>query len=176
MGNDMTVSLLEKMQEILQKEVCDKVELRESADSSSEYKIVHPICFIGYKPPDMGIDELFNGQNSIPCLIIGVGKATDNGENSELAIEMFFAVDSPGVLDDNKKFTPNFEGYINLLNFIDKTKAFLLRDSFNFDFMIINSEIESGMCEEQAYPLWFGYLKFKIKYNAYPSINVAKYL
>lgn len=172
----MTVTLLEKMQEVLQKEVCDKVEIRESADSGTEYKIVHPICFVGYIPPDMNVAELFNGQNSIPCMVIGVSDDLDNGQSAELDIELFFAVDSPGVLDENKKFTPNFEGYINLLNFIDKTKAFLLRDSFAFDFMIINSEMKSGLCKEQAYPLWFGYLKFKARHSAYPSVDMTKYL
>lgn len=169
----MTVTLLKKLQEVLQKEVCNKIELRESIDE--KYNLVNPSCFIGWIPPKTSLIESMQKQNSIPCMVIGAGKSIDTGESEEVEITLHLAVYSPG-FEDEKGLSPNYDGYVDLLNLMDKTKAFLLRDSFNFDFMIINSELESGLYEEQAYPTWFGYIKFKARYNAYPNIDTSKYL
>ncbi|MEG0693348.1 MAG: hypothetical protein RR444_09750 [Oscillospiraceae bacterium] len=175
----MTVTLLEKLKSILQREVCDKIELRESDDDNEGYRVVNPSCFIGWIPPDnqmMQFGESLQKQKSIPCLVVGMEKAVDVGEHEEVDIKLNFAVYSPGEVDQSGVLNVNFEGYVSLLNFIDKTKAFLIKDSFNLDCMIINSEIESGVFEEQAYPIWLGYMKFKVRRNAYPKIDKQKYL
>ena len=70
--------------------------------------------------------------------------ATDDGTDAEIGIRISAAVYSPGKHEPTEgdliKYTPDFNGYHDLLNLIDKTVAELSRN------LIINNAITMLSC------------------------------
>mgnify|MGYP005835157803 CR=1 FL=1 len=177
--NDITI--LEEIQKLLQKNVADHIKLQKANDKDIfNYELVSPQIHIGWIPPKgflpEGLDE------GIPCIIIGHDEGNDDGRTADINIRLSFVVFSPGKhdtkdIDELKNYTPNFEGYRDLLNLMEKTKQEILRNQIINKAFVIQYPIKWGMYQEQPYPYWYGWITFSIRKQAYPPAAIAeKYL
>lgn len=175
-----TVTILENIKTFLKDNVCANIKLQKANDNDVDnYELVNPAVHIGWIPPKGFIPTEL--EQTIPCLVVGMDESIDDGIEGSIPIRISAAVYSPGLHAPNDKgvieCTPDFNGYIDLLNFIDLTVAEIAKNQ------IINSEpiiypIKSGMyTEQQPYPYWYGWITFSVKKQSYqPALIAEKYL
>lgn len=170
-----TVATLEILKHFLEEQVSPNIKLQKASDENVlDYTLVQPNVFIGWVPPEGYLpNEL---ESSIPCLVVGLDTGADSQEESVFNIKISFAVYSPGEHRPDGGYTPNFNGYIDLLNLIDLTKAKLSQSHVLNQKLIISDEIKWGMYQEQPYPYWYGYMTFSVQGGAYPRVEVEKLL
>lgn len=170
-----TVATLDILKHFLEKQVSQNIKLQKASnDNVLDYTLVKPNVFMGWVPPEGYLpNEL---ESSIPCLVVGLDTGVDTQEESAFNIKISFAVYSPGEHKLDGGYTPNFNGYIDLLNLIDLTKAKLSRAHVIGEKLIISDEIKWGMYQEQPYPYWYGYMTFSVQGSAYPRAEVEKLL
>lgn len=173
-----TVTILNYIKEFLAKKVASNIKLQKPNDNNiRSYELVNPNVFIGWIPPEGYLaDEV---ESAIPCLIVGMDEGNDGDTNASLNIRLSFAVYSPGEhvpQDDNVIYTPSFQGYIDLLNFIDLAKAVLIKNTIINNAVMIDSNVKWSMYKEQPYPYWYGWIAFSVKSVAYPKVNIEKLL
>lgn len=165
-----TVAVLENIRDFLLSNVSPGIQLQQSNDKNiAEYELVNPNVFVGWIPPNGYLPE--GVETAIPCLIVGLDEAADNGEEGQYNIRISAAVFSPGLhepVETEIQYTPDFQGYIDLLNLIDRTKAELLKNR------IASPPLKWGMYQEQPYPYWYGWITFSIQKRSYPPSEIVK--
>lgn len=168
-----TVSVLETLKTFLENHVDIKLQ-KDDGDNVGNYELVKPAVHVGwippkgYLPPDM--------KAVIPCLIVGIDEATDDAESEELNIRISAVVYSPGQHNPDGTYTPDFRGYNDLLNLIDRTKAALLRNQIINNSVVIQYPVKWGMYQDQPYPYWYGWLTFTVRKMAYPQREILRNL
>lgn len=152
---------LEALRDFLIEKVTAQIRLKKPNDKNvMDYKLVNPSVHIGWIPPNGYVPKEIG--TSLPCILVGHDDGEDNGEESSLDIRLSFAVWNPGY-NDGEKSIPNFEGYRDLLNFIERTRNELFKQKIIKEKMTIQHPVKWGMYEEQPYPYWYGWMTFKIK-------------
>ncbi|WP_035172457.1 hypothetical protein [Caldanaerobius polysaccharolyticus] len=151
--------ILEGLQKYLIDNVSSKIKLQKPNDNIKDYELVHPAVFIGWLPPKNYLPP--GMESEMPCIVVGLDEGTDDGQDASLNIRISFAVFSPGLYDSTGQYTPNFDGYKDLLNLITLTRIELSK-SMSIGTAIIEKPFKWGMYEEQPYPYWYGYLTFSI--------------
>lgn len=170
-----TVRALELVKTFLEEQVSPNIRLQKASDEDVlHYELVHPNVFIGWVPPQGYLPE--NLDSNIPCLVVGLDTGVDTHKESEFDIKISFAVYSPGEHKPDSTYTPNFKGYIDLLNLMDLTKAKLSQQIILGNKLKISDEIKWGMYQDQPYPYWYGYMTFSLQGSAYPRVEVQKLL
>lgn len=174
----MTLSLLQGIKKNLFENVCKDIKLREPADENIyEYNLVNPQAFIGWVPPNaQDVQETLKdtlGQRSIPCLVVSYDEDNDDGQENVTQIRLTLVVYSPGVQTDEGEFTEDFTGYENLINFMDRTKAFLLRSKLSLGVTAIISSVKSSLYKEQPFPYWVGNITFTCQNQPYVRLDLA---
>lgn len=153
---------LEAIQKFLQVNVAPNIKLRKPNDKKvTDYKLINPSIHIGWIPPNGYLPPEIEA--AIPCAIIGHDEGQNDGEESELNIRLSFAIWNPGFQDTEQNLTPSFDGYKDLLNFIEKTKQELISKRIIGGKTKVEFPVKWGMYQEQPYPYWYGYITFKVK-------------
>lgn len=178
----MTLSLLQKIRDSLYKNVCMDIKLRESADDNVyNYKLVNPKAFVGWIPPisqnageslECLLTEM-ESQKSVPCLLVSYDEDEDDGQSNTTNVRLIFAVYGPGLQIKEKEIIEEYTGYESLINFMDRTKAFLLRTKLALGVTAIVSSVKSSLYKEQPFPIWMGSLTFTCQNEPYVNLDVA---
>ncbi|MDF2891243.1 MAG: hypothetical protein K0R80_1610 [Clostridia bacterium] len=177
-----TVTILGKIKEFLEEEVAPKIKLQKASDNNVDsYELVNPQVFIGWLPPNGCIPEGLT--HTIPCLLVGLEDSSDDGNEGEINIRISAAVYSPGMHKiagvaeaSTTEFKADFQGYVDLLNLLDRTTAKLIKAQVIKNSVPLVYPVKSGMYQEQPYPFWYGWITFSVKRPAYPKVDVAKFL
>ena len=169
---------LNNIKEFLEETVKPQIQLQKASDNNvNSYELMHPNVFVGWVPPKGFLPSGMLA--AIPCLIVGMDDGEDDGESDELRIRVTAAVYSPGEhkpKSDGLEYTPDFQGYKDLLNLLERTKAEFLKNSIIKNALKVHKPIKRGMYEELAYPYWYGWVTVTVSKSAYPQVDIAKLL
>lgn len=168
-----TVEVLEVIKGFLEGAATGIKLQKDSQDNVLAYELVNPCVVIGWLPPKGYLPEGI--ETSIPCMVVGLEDGADTGEHTQLQIKISFAVYSPGEHTEGG-YTPNFNGYIDLLNFMDYVKAQFIKHTIIENKVKVSDEITWGMYDEQPYPYWYGYMKLSVTGMPYPKVEIEKLL
>ncbi|MTI49702.1 MAG: hypothetical protein FH761_17870 [Firmicutes bacterium] len=172
-----TVNVLKDLKDFLSENVANEIKLKSPDDNNvNSYALVNPAVFIGWLPPKGYLPSMF--ESSIPCIVVGMDNGADNTKKSTIDLKISFATFSPGEYEEKEgqAFTPSFNGYIDLVNLIDKTKAALSKNRILASKYTLEDDIRFGMYEEQPYPYWYGFMTFSVKGSSYPITDIEKQL
>lgn len=153
--------ILDVLKSRLEKEVASHIKLQKAREKESEeIELVNPIVAIGYLPPSSYLPK---GYTTIPAILVGIDEGEDNNDEASINIRLTFAVYGPGTHKEGK-WAPDFEGYRDLLNLIERTKINLFSNPIIEGRTTVSKPIRWGMYEEQPYPYWYGWMSFKANY------------
>lgn len=172
-----TMAILEAVQAFLQEKVTPTIKLQKPNDSNvMEYSLVNPRVHVGWIPPKGYLPE--GMESAIPCLIIGMDDASkDNMEEYNLRISA--AVYSPGLHAPNESgkiiYTPDFQGYQDLINLIDRTVRTLEENPIIGGKGAVRDPIKWGIYQqEQPYPYWYGWITLTVARPSIPSADIVR--
>ena len=178
-----TVKELEGIQSFLKEKVCKNFKLKKPNDKNvDEFELVNPNVFVMNFPPK---NYLPNGIKSIiPCIIVNFDEGNDDGKTSETNLRLIFVVYSPGFHEKNSEniveAIPNGNGWIDLLNFMDKTKATILKHQI-LNGITIQYPCKWGVYQKEEQtpetdPYFYGWITFGIRNQSYPAAQIDKLL
>ncbi len=169
------VELIDNLTEWLQKEVCDKIELKKASlrgDASYEYELVHPTAFPCFCPTQ---DKAQLPRT--PSVTVQIDKASDDLANeSTVDIALVFSVWNTGTHDNRnseRKFEKHLEGWRDLWHFID-----LAREAIRHSFSVAGYRVTGSiglrpLAGDNAilgtYPYFFGEVTFSVETIESPS-------
>jgi len=175
-----TVKVLNEIKEFLESNVKPNIKLRLPNDNDiTSYSLINPNVFVGWVPPKGYLPE--NVNFSVPCIVVGLDDGEDDNIDSSYKIRLTFVVYSqlfsPNQASNNaENVYANYDGYIELLNFIDLTKAKLRNETIINKYIKIDSSILWSMYLEQPLPYWYGYMTLTVRNSAYPASNMESML
>lgn len=163
------IVVLEAISSFIKEEVASKIKLQKANDDNIlAYELVPPEVHIGWIPPNGLIPKEITV--IIPGIIVGFDDADDDGQDAGMNVRLSFAVFSPGSHklkeDGSTDFTPDFQGYRDLMNLIEKTKQSLIRNRIIGGITTVEPPFKRGMYQEQPYPYWYGWLTFRARMNS----------
>lgn len=172
-----TMTILQSLETFLKEKVVPTIKLQKANDNDiEEYTLVNPSVHIGWLPPKGYLPE--GMEAAIPCLVVGLDDATKDSE-ADFSIRISAAVYSPGLhkpneVDDTKlDYYPDFKGYHDLLNLIDRTVFHLERNVIIDRKATLEGPIKWGMYpDQQPYPYWYGWITFSLRKNAAQSAGL----
>jgi len=171
-----TVEIVDGIRDWLNKNVCSQIKLKKPSDDDvSLFELVNPVAYSVYYPAKKSNEDV-----GVPSVVVIPDEGTDNGENFTLPIRLVFCIYSPGFHGADDSFKPDNDGWRDLLNFMDRTKASILR-SQNLDGISVGMPLNIGLSapEEQTPaldPYYFGYITFNAITPSYPRSNVSSLL
>lgn len=173
------MKVLEVIEEFLKEKVTPTIKLQKADDDNvGEYLLVNPATHIGWIPPKGYWPE--GMESAIPCLIVGFDEFSKDSE-ADYNIRISGAVYSPGLHKPNESdqtkidYFPNFEGYRDLINLIDRTVDMLTKHHIIGQMVSIDGPVRSGIYQDQQpYPYWFGWITFSVKKNAVQAVELYK--
>ncbi|WP_024831606.1 hypothetical protein [Ruminiclostridium josui] len=156
--------ILEVLQKFLQENVASKIKLQKPTEDKS-YVLVNPSVHVGWIPPklpeNMRPEEQIKDVPAIPCIVVGTDNGEDDGKSASMDIRLTFVTYNPGLVSKGK-LIPNFEGYKDINNLRTLTREQLAKAAVIGGKATVQQPFTWGMYEEQPYPHWMGWLKFKI--------------
>lgn len=172
-----TISILESLKNFCKEKVTKNIKLQKPDNNVNNYELVNPAVHIGWIPPKGFLPEELDV--AIPCLIVGLDEASDDSMDATYNIRISAVVYSPGLHQPDKTgkiiYQPDFQGYRDLVNLIDKTIAQLKKHRTVCEYASIQDPIKWGMySQEQPYPFWYGWITFTVRKAAYPAAEIAK--
>ncbi len=122
-----TVKVLNDLKGFLEEHVAKHIELKYPDDDNAySYKLIHPSVFVGWLPPKGYLPQGL--ESTIPCMVVGMDNGSDDTTESGLRIKLSMATYSPGEYGkEEQSLKPSFNGYVDLVNLFDATKAALLK-------------------------------------------------
>ncbi|RII32849.1 hypothetical protein D2A34_21885 [Clostridium chromiireducens] len=179
----LTVSTLDEIKLFLQQNVCSKHKLKKPNDKNvDEFELVNPNVFIMNFPPKNFLPDGI--KSTIPCIMINFEDGIDDNQTSDMNVRLIFIVYNPGFHKENSEniveVTPDGNGWIDLLNFIDKTKAEILRNRI-LNGITIQSPLKWGIYQKEEQipdtdPYFYGWITFGTQNKAYPASQIDKLL
>jgi hypothetical protein len=173
-----TMTTLETVQSFLQEKVTPTIKLQKPSDSNiMDYTLVNPEVHIGWIPPKGYLPE--GMESAIPCLIVGMDDGSEDDTDEEFNLRISAAVYSPGLHEPDKngglKYTPDFQGYRDLVNFIDRTLQAIRKNPIIKGKVKVKKPIKSGMYQqEQPYPYWYGWITFTVSKTSIPPAEIVR--
>lgn len=156
-----TVSVLESVKVYLEREVAATIKLQIPSDENIlAYELAHPTVFVGWVPPK----GLLSIEPNFPCLVVGFDQGKHQTSKKTYNLRISAAVYSPGTHELQEgvmTYKPNYQGYIDLLNLIDRTINCLIK-SEQIETLEIAQDISWSMYDEQPYPYWYGYISLTL--------------
>ncbi|RPF41911.1 hypothetical protein EDD70_2971 [Hydrogenoanaerobacterium saccharovorans] len=174
----MTVTALNELKAYFERNVLDGVLLQKPNDNNIlDYTLVQPAVHMGWIPPN----GVLSPENvvTIPCLVVGLDEKESSSDDTTLNLRITVAIYDAGLHKQSgeaMEYASNFEGYITLLNLMDKLEAQVLKDRVFAGKYELASPIKSKLYDEQPYPYWYGQLKFTVTREAYPVTRYEDYL
>lgn len=174
-----TISVLESLQSFLLERVTPTIKLQKPNDNKiQEYELVDPQAHVGWLPPNGYLPE--GMESAIPCLVVGLDEGSLDPTDKEFKIRISAAVFSPGLHAPNGSgeiiYTPDFQGYMDLLNLIDRTLNQLNKNPIINGKLTINGPVKFGMYQEQPYPYWYGWITFTVAKPSIPPAEIVRNL
>lgn len=173
----MTVTALQEIKKYYDNLLAD-VRLQKPNDNDIlDYTLVQPAVHIGWIPPG-GVLPTENTA-TIPCLVVGLDEKESSSDDTTLNLRITVAIYDPGLHQqsgETMEYASNFEGYITLLNLMDKLEAQMLKDRVLAGKYELASGIKAKLYDEQSYPYWYGYLSFSVTNEAYPVTRYSEFL
>lgn len=173
-----TVSSLNHIKKWLEDLIAsDRIELKAAPkdNRTDAYKLVSPAVHIGLVPPNGVLDQATGIR--IPCLILGTPETDGDRDGSEMNLQITAIVYDPGFQksDGNNQLqlNPNFDGYVTLLNFLDRVKSWIQREDGAANQFQLESSVKLKTYEEQPWPYWYGFLTFTVSGEPYPVTKYA---
>lgn len=171
-----TIAVLEALQAFLQDKVTPTIELQKPSNNNvKDYTLVNPSVHIGWLPPNGYLPD--GMESAIPCLVVGLDDASEDAQGKDLNIRISAAVYSPGLHAPDASgviiYTPDFQGYRDLLNLMDRTLAKLTENRV-VNGVTIQETIKWGMYLEQPHPYWYGWIAFTVSKPAIPPAEIAR--
>ncbi|MCQ4895548.1 hypothetical protein [Anaerotruncus sp. DFI.9.16] len=175
---DRVVTALQSIRDFYLSHALKGMELKCPPDGEriDGYSLVQPSAYIGWIPPG---DVLGPDRPIVPCIVVGLDRRLSSDDDTRLELRVTAAVYDPGHQErkDNQiQYTPNLDGYVTLLNLLDRLEAATLREQVLAGRYSLASSVETRMYDEQPFPYWYGYLKFTLSDGAYPKTRYAKFL
>lgn len=175
-----TVSALLAMQVWLARQIeAESVRLKspQKNNRTDTYELVAPAVHVAYLPPKTQLAP--DGSVRIPCLLVGTPDVEDDGENSRLDLRIAAAVYDPGTQKADSaglgiQLLPNLDGYVTLLNLLDRVKRWVRRNDGIADAFQLESPIRLSADEDQPWPYWYGAVMFTVSQQADPTTRYAK--
>lgn len=160
------IMVLEAIRTFIKDEVVSQIKLQKANDDNILiYELANPEVHIGWIPPNGLMPEEVTV--TVPGIIVGFDDADDDGQEAGMNVRLSFVVFSPGSHklkeDDSTEFTPDFQGYMDLLNLIEKTKQALIRHRIIGGVTTVEPPFKRGMYQDQPYPYWYGWLTFRAR-------------
>jgi hypothetical protein len=172
------MSVLEDIKAFLLEKVTPTIKLQKSNDNNvMTYELVNPAVHVGWIPPKGYLPE--GMESAIPCLIVGLDEGSSDYQDKGLNIRISAAVFSPGLhkpVESGLNYTPDFQGYEDLLNLIDRTVDTLKKNPIIKQKVTINESIKWGMYQDQPYPYWYGWITFSVSRPAIPPVDIVQSL
>ncbi|EGW39164.1 hypothetical protein [Desulfosporosinus sp. OT] len=175
-----TMAILEAVQAFLHEKVTPTIKLQEPNDKNvHEYSLVNPQVHIGWIPPKGYLPE--GMESAIPCLIVGLDDGTKGSQDNSFNLRISAAVYSPGLHAPDESgavaYTPDFEGYRDLLNLIDRTVAKLGENPIINGKGTVEGPIKWGVYQqEQPYPYWYGWITLTIERPSLQATEIVQNL
>lgn len=174
-----TVSSLEAIKKWLERSISSdhlKFKAPRKDNTVNSYELVVPAVHIGFVPPNSIIDS--SAGMRIPCLVIGTDETDGDKDNTEMSLQITAIVYDPGQQNfegtgQQLQLTPNFDGYITLLNFLDRVKEWIQREDGIAEQFQLESSVKLKTYEEQPWPYWYGFLTFTVSGEPYPVTRYA---
>lgn len=179
----MTVKVLQEIQKFLKENVCSEIKLKKPNDENvDEFELINPNSFIMNFPPKGYLPEGI--ETTIPCVIVTFEEGTDNNTSAEINIRLIFVIYNPGLhkASNNNivEAVPDGNGWIDLINFIDKTRAEIKKNQI-INGLAITYPIKWSVYEKEQQtpeldPYFYGWVTFGVKIQTYPSSEITKLL
>ena len=163
------VNLIDDLTEWVQKEVCNKLELKKPSlrgDSGYDYELVYPVAYPCFCPPQ----DKTNLPVS-PSITVQIDGFTDDlASESFVTVTFVFSVWNTGTHDNRggeKRFEKNLEGWRDLWQLMDMARK-AIRGNFSVAGYELKSEVTGKplVAGESAimgtYPYFFGEVTFVI--------------
>lgn len=176
-----TVSSLQAIKKWLEDEVLCNVQMQqpEYGELLNNYKLVKPAVHIGMIPPGSFLpNETGESSIRVPCLVVGVPESSVGEESTEIHVRITAIIYDPGHqtnADGILQSDLNFDGYLTLLNLLDKVRSFVAQGIIA-DIFELSSPVKLKTYDEQIWPYWYGYLDFVVIGEAYPRVNYTQIL
>jgi hypothetical protein len=91
-----------------------------------------------------------------------------NERTSIVTLLILFGAYDPGAYGKDGEFLDDGSGYRDVWNMIETTRqAFFIQHTIDERYRVMDDFFEAAMLEEQEYPYWEGYCRFKL-YEHYP--------
>lgn len=166
-------TILEAIQSFCLEHVSPKIKLQVPYDDDiTKYKLMHPNVFIGWVPPPNHLEDaqfdVEGIKKALPAMVIGMDEGEDDGNDAGINIRITFVTYNPGLYapvdgaPEMITFTPNFQGYRDLLNLI-----FICRQQLSSRVLIDGGKTSAqkpfrwGMYPQQPVGYWAGWLTFR---------------
>ena len=158
----MITQLLLRHKEFLETEVCQQVRFkRPDSEDARRFELVHPVVSLGWPEVRVGGADV---PQRVPGIVIGLcGPVTDDGEQRIIPIELGLIVYSSGTVEQNSTLTMDNTGFLDLLNFIDRTVAAVRNAAELGEGMTLyDPEIKAQPENEQYLDFWMGVVAFTL--------------
>ena len=158
----MITQLLQRLQVFFDTEVCQQVRFkRPDSEDAMRFELVHPVVSLGWPEVRVGGADV---PKRVPGIVIGLnGPVTDDGEQRILPIELGLIVYSSGTVELDSALTVDNTGFLDLLNFIDRTVAAVRNAAEVGEGMTLYvPEIKAQPENEQYLDFWLGIVAFTL--------------
>jgi hypothetical protein len=175
-----TIAILEAVQAFLQEKVTPTIKLQKASDTNvHDYSLVNPVVHIGWIPPKGYLPA--GMESAIPCLIVGFDDGTKDSQDENLNLRISAAVYSPGLHAPKESgeiaYIPDFQGYRDLINLIDRTVAKLRENPIVKGKGTVRDPIKWGVYQqEQPYPYWYGWITITIDKPSLEATDIIRNL
>lgn len=175
-----TMAVLEAVQAFLREKVTPTIKLQKPNDHNvREYSLVNPEVHVGWIPPKGYLPE--GMESAIPCLIVGMDDASKDSSDKDFNLRISAAVYSPGLHEPDSnggvKYTPDFQGYRDLINLIDRSLIIFEENPVISGKGTIKEPIKWGVYQqEQPYPYWYGWITLTVEKRSTPSADIFREL
>ncbi len=156
----------------------EHIELKcpQADDRADHYTLAAPAVHIGYIPPKAELNSA--GGIRIPCLVVGVTESAGDEDNTTLDLQITAVVWDPGIQspaeqEGQTQLAANFDGYITLLNILDRVKLWVQREDGIAERFQLESAVRLKTYEEQPWPYWYGSLSFTVSGSPDPKTRYA---
>lgn len=151
------VEALNALKSFVEEEVASKILLPKEGLSTPEPEYVNPYVALIALPHKNFAPVNFQ----VPHILIGLVDGTDAADEHPLNIQMQFATFGGDIVFKETANIPDSQGYIDLLNLIERTKSALVQAAVIKGSGVVNKPLRYGIYNEQVtYPYWYGYLTF----------------
>ncbi|MCI1965883.1 MAG: hypothetical protein LKJ17_07105 [Oscillospiraceae bacterium] len=176
-SSPQTASLLKLIQKWLENHItADRLQLKQPRKDNAigSYVLSPPAVHVGLVPPNGIIDPTAGLR--IPCLVIGAAESDSDGDETRIALQVTGIVYDPGTQDGTASLNPNFDGYLTLMNLLDRVRQWVTREDGVADLFQLAGGVKLTPYEEQPWPYWYGFLTFTVTGEPYPVTKYADVL